>query len=76
MLCMLSETGFLQCCYLGTDPVSASIPTVVPGITINIHEAEEQLGKLNKRIKDAMNDPSELFHSRSDTMCYLTLFLF
>ena len=58
MICTLSETGQLQCCYLGTDPVSASIPTIMPSSTINVQDAEEQLGKLNKQIKEAMNDPS------------------
>ena len=59
MICTLSEKGLLQCCFLGTDPVSTSIPTVAPSAMINVQEAEEQLGKLNKQIKEAMNDPSE-----------------
>lgn len=58
MICILSETGLLQCCYLGTEPVSTSIPTIMPSTIINIQDAEEQLGKLNKEIKQAMNDPS------------------
>ena len=58
MICILSETGLLQCCYLGTDPVSTSIPSIMPSSVINIQEAEEQLAKLNKKIKEAMNDPS------------------
>lgn len=58
MICILSETGLLQCCYLGTEPVSTSIPTIMPSTTINVQDAEEQLAKLNKQIKQAMNDPS------------------
>ena len=58
MICILSETGLLQCCYLGTDPVSTSIPTIMPSTNINVQDAEEQLAKLNKQIKQAMNDPS------------------
>jgi hypothetical protein len=58
MICILSETGLLQCCYLGTDPVSTSIPTIMPSTIINVQDAEEQLAKLNKQIKQAMNDPS------------------
>ncbi|CAF2035963.1 unnamed protein product [Rotaria magnacalcarata] len=58
MICTLSETGLLQCCYLGTDPVSTSIPTIMSSTMINIGEAEEQLTKLNKQIKQAMNDPT------------------
>jgi len=61
MICILSETGLLQCCYLGTDPVSTSIPTIMPSTIINVHDAEEQLSKLNKQIKQAMNDPSKNF---------------
>lgn len=61
MICILSETGLLQCCYLGTDPVSNSIPTIMPSTTINVQDAEEQLTKLNKQIKQAMNDPSRNF---------------
>lgn len=57
MICTLSETGFLQCCYLGTDPVSTSIPTIAPSALINVQDAEDQLAKLNKQIKQAMNDP-------------------
>lgn len=57
MICTLSETGLLQCCYLGTDPVSTSIPTIMPSTMINVQDAEEQLTKLNKQIKQAMNDP-------------------
>jgi hypothetical protein len=60
MICILSETGLLQCCYLGTEPVSTSIPTIMPSTIINIQDAEEQLGKLNKEIKQAMNDQSRL----------------
>ena len=59
MICTLSETGFLQCCYLGTDPVSTSIPTIMPSTMINVQDAEEQLSKLNKQIKQAMNDPGK-----------------
>lgn len=72
MICMLSETGFLQCCYLGTDPVSTSIPSIAPGAAINVQEAQEQLTKLNKSIKEAMNDPSNIqcFDiSRNDLHC-------
>lgn len=58
MICTLSETGLLQCCYLGTDPVSTSIPTIMPSTMLNVQDAEEQLSKLNKQIKQAMNDPS------------------
>ncbi|CAF0802521.1 unnamed protein product [Adineta ricciae] len=58
MICTLSETGLLQCCYLGTDPVSTSIPTIMPSTMINVQDAEEQLAKLNKQIKQAMNDPT------------------
>jgi hypothetical protein len=43
---------------LGTDPVSTSIPTIMPSTIINVQDAEEQLAKLNKQIKQAMNDPS------------------
>lgn len=77
MICTLSETGLLQCCYLGTDPVSTSIPTIMPGSTINVQEAEEQLGKLNKQIKEAMNDPSKAFESecRDVSMIFLLLLL-
>jgi hypothetical protein len=60
MICTLSETGLLQCCYLGTEPVSASIPNIMPSTIINVHDAEEQLMKLNKEIKQAMNDPSRI----------------
>ena len=59
MICILSETGLLQCCYLGTEPVSTSIPTIMPSTTINVQDAEEQLTRLNKQIKQAMNDPSK-----------------
>lgn len=62
MICILSETGLLQCCYLGTDPVSTSIPTIMPSTMINVEEAEEQLSKLNKQIKEAMNDPSKIIY--------------
>ncbi|CAF0861236.1 unnamed protein product [Rotaria sordida] len=58
MICTLSETGLLQCCYLGTDPVSTSIPTIMPSTIIDVRDAEEQLTKLNKQIKQAMNDPT------------------
>jgi hypothetical protein len=61
MICILSDTGLLQCCYLGTDPVSTSIPTIMPSTILNVHDAEEQLAKLNKQIKQAMNDPSKNF---------------
>jgi hypothetical protein len=47
MICILSETGLLQCCYLGTDPVSTSIPSIMPTTVINIQDAEDQLAKLN-----------------------------
>lgn len=60
MICTLSETGQLQCCYLGTDPVSTTISTVTPGSSINSQEAKEQLDKLDKKIKEAMNDPSNV----------------
>lgn len=59
MICTLSETGLLQCCYLGTDPVSTSIPTIMPSTVLNVQDAEEQLSRLNKQIKQAMNDPSK-----------------
>ena len=59
MICILSETGLLQCCYLGTDPVSTSIPAIMPSTVINIQDAEDQLAKLNKQIKEAMNDPGK-----------------
>lgn len=59
MICTLSETGLLQCCYLGTDPVSASIPAIMPSAMLNVQDAEEQLSKLNRQIKQAMNDPSK-----------------
>ncbi|CAF2420164.1 unnamed protein product [Rotaria sp. Silwood2] len=58
MICTLSETGLLQCCYLGTDAVSTSIPSIMPSTIINVQDAEEQLAKLNKQIKQAMNDPT------------------
>lgn len=64
MICILSETGLLQCCYLGTDPVSTSIPTIMPSTNINVQDAEEQLVKLNKQIKQAMNDPSRCSYDR------------
>lgn len=60
MICTLSETGLLQCCYLGTDPVSTSIPSIMPSAMINVQDAEDQLTKLNKQIKQAMNDPSRI----------------
>lgn len=59
MICTLSETGLLQCCYLGTDPVSTSIPTIMPSTVLNVQDAEEQLSRLNKQIKQAMNDPGK-----------------
>ena len=61
MICTLSETGHLQCCYLGTDPVSTTISTSTPGSSISAQEAKEQLDKLDKKIKEAMNDPGESF---------------
>ena len=63
MICILSETGLLQCCYLGTDPVSTSIPTIMPSTIMNVEDAEEQLAKLNKQIKQAMNDPGNIFYT-------------
>jgi hypothetical protein len=33
----------------------------MPSTIINVHDAEEQLMKLNKQIKQAMNDPSRKF---------------
>ena len=64
MICILSETGLLQCCYLGTDPVSTSIPTIMPSTNINVQDAEEQLVKLNKQIKQARNYPSRCSYDR------------
>jgi hypothetical protein len=72
MICTLSDSGLLQCCYLGTDPVSTSIPSVMPSTTINVQEAEEQLAVLNKQIKDAMNDPSKgLMFEHSIFICVI-----
>lgn len=68
MICILSETGLLQCCYLGTDPVSTSIPTIMPSTNINIQDAEQQLSRLNKQIKEAMNDPSKFIFIISDSI--------
>jgi hypothetical protein len=77
MICTLSETGYLQCCYLGTDPVSTTIPTVMPSNMINVQDAEEQLGKLNKKIKEAMNDPgrSFLMSSTNKQLCLFVLIM-
>jgi len=44
---------------LGTDPVSTSIPTIMPSTVLNVQDAEEQLSRLNKQIKQAMNDPGK-----------------
>lgn len=63
MICTLSETGHLQCCYLGTDPVSTTISTSTPGSSVSAQEAKEQLDKLDKKIKEAMNDPGKSFQN-------------
>ncbi|UJR27621.1 hypothetical protein I4U23_008902 [Adineta vaga] len=73
MICTLSETGFLQCCYLGTDPVSTSIPTIMPSTMINVQDAEEQLSKLNKQIKQAMNDPALVVKRRANAQVIIQI---
>lgn len=74
MICTLSETGHLQCCYLGTDPVSTAISTATPGSSINVQEAKEQLEKLDKKIKEAMNDPGSAEHPWIEKPSSRTLF--
>ncbi|CAF5029905.1 unnamed protein product, partial [Rotaria sp. Silwood1] len=73
MICTLSETGLLQCCYLGTDPVSTSIPTIMPSTTINVQDAEEQLSKLNKQIKQAMNDPTLVIKRKANAQVIIQI---
>jgi len=73
MICTLSETGHLQCCYLGTDPVSTTISTSTPGSSISAQEAKEQLDKLDKKIKEAMNDPTLIVRRKANAQVVLKI---
>ncbi|CAF1140201.1 unnamed protein product [Adineta steineri] len=73
MICTLSETGSLQCCYLGTEPVSTSIPAITSGTMINIQDAEQQLSKLNKEIKQAMNDPTLVIKRKANAQVVIQI---
>ncbi|CAF1194371.1 unnamed protein product [Didymodactylos carnosus] len=65
MICSLSEFGDVQCYYLGTDPVSTTMP-LTSSSRIDVSDAEQGLMKLQKEIKLAMNDPSLVVKRKSN----------
>ncbi len=56
VIVLLSETGELQCCYLGTEPSLFVAPSIEPK-PIDYQEAERELNYLGSVIR-AFNDSS------------------
>ena len=53
VIALLSQTGYLQFCYLGTDPIIFSAPPLKHK-ELDFEEAEEELAVLNKIIKSSI----------------------